>query len=123
MSARARGAGLQRMVVTGLRDGGVHRTCGHTAPAQCYREVPPPSATRPGKCQQLLELARERYVSPYHMAYVCTGLGDDDTAIDFLVRAFEERAGAIYGIKGSFLFTSLHPHPRFRTLLARMNLA
>ena len=38
-------------------------------------------------------------------------------------RAYEERAGGIWGMKGSFLFRSLRPHPRFQALLARMNLA
>jgi eukaryotic-like serine/threonine-protein kinase len=73
--------------------------------------------------RQLEELSRERYVSPYHMAYVYTGLGESDRAIDFLERAYAERAGSVYGIKGSFLFTSLHSHPRFIGLLRKMNLA
>lgn len=73
--------------------------------------------------QQLEELSRKRYVSPYHFAYVYTGLGEKETAIDWLERAFEERASGIYGIKGSFLFTSLRSHPRFTTLLRKMNLA
>ncbi len=73
--------------------------------------------------RHLEELSRRQYVSPYHMAYVHTGLGEQDTAIDWLERAFEERAGAVYGIKGSFLFTSLRSHPRFTALLKKMNLA
>ena len=73
--------------------------------------------------RQLQELSRERYVSPYHLAYVYTGLGEQDEAIACLERAFEERAGMTYGLKGSFLFTPLRLHPRFRALLARMNLA
>jgi hypothetical protein len=42
--------------------------------------------------------------------------------MDLLERAFEQRAGAIYGIKGSFLFEPLRAHPRFQALLARLNL-
>ncbi|HEU5303735.1 MAG TPA: hypothetical protein VFU40_03740, partial [Gemmatimonadales bacterium] len=72
--------------------------------------------------RQLERLSQERYVSPYHMAYVYTGLGEADRAMDFLERAYEERAGSVYGIKGSFLFTSLHSHPRFIALLRKMNL-
>jgi serine/threonine-protein kinase len=72
--------------------------------------------------RRLEEMSRERYVSPYHMAYVYTGLGEDDTAIGCLERAYEERGGSVYGVKGSFLFTTLRPHPRFRALLAKMNL-
>ena len=40
-----------------------------------------------------------------------------------LEQAYEERAGSVYGIKGSFLFTALHSHPRFMALLRKMNLA
>ncbi|HEU5185673.1 MAG TPA: protein kinase [Gemmatimonadaceae bacterium] len=83
-----------------------------------------------GKVQQareilgrLEELAKQRYVSPYHMAYVYTGLSEPDEAIDWLERAYEERAGGVYGIKGSFLFRSLQPHARFQALLRKMNLA
>src|SRR2546425_436820 len=72
--------------------------------------------------QQLEELSRQRYVSPYHMAYIHAGLGQQDTAIDWLERAYKERAGAVYGIKGSFLFTTLHSHPRFVALLRKMHL-
>jgi adenylate cyclase len=73
--------------------------------------------------QRLDELKKQRYVSPYHMAYVYTGLGDLDQAMDWLERAYEERAGALFGVKGSFLFTSLRSHPRFQALLRKMNLA
>jgi tetratricopeptide (TPR) repeat protein len=72
---------------------------------------------------ELERLAREQYVSPYHFAYVYTGLGEHDAAIDWLERAYEGRAGSVYGIKGSFLFTDLRGHPRFLALLRKMNLA
>jgi len=68
-------------------------------------------------------LAKTRYVTPYHFAYLYTGLGDADRAIDYLEEAYAARAGAIYGIKGSFLFASLRTHPRFVALLQKMNLA
>ena len=72
---------------------------------------------------ELNRLAGEKYVSPYHFAYVYTGLGEYDAAIDWLERAFLQRAGSIYGIKGSFLFVALREHPRFVKLLRKMNLA
>jgi adenylate cyclase len=72
--------------------------------------------------RQLEEMSRDRYVSPYHMAYVYTGLGEHDAAIACLERAYEEKGGSVYGVKGSFLFTTLRPHPRFQALLAKMNL-
>ena len=73
--------------------------------------------------EKLRDAAKTSYVAPYPFAYVYTGLGEQDAAMDWLEKAYEERAGAIYGIKGSFLFTSLHGHPRFQALLAKMNLA
>lgn len=71
---------------------------------------------------QLRRAAQERYVSPYHFAYVHTGLGEQDVAMDWLERAYRERAGAVYGIRGSFLFASLRSHPRFVELLRRMGM-
>jgi tetratricopeptide (TPR) repeat protein len=72
--------------------------------------------------QQLHDRSTREFVSPYHFAYIHAGLGEADTAIDYLERAFEQRSGAVYGIKGSFLFDNLRTHPRFVSLLERMNL-
>ena len=70
----------------------------------------------------LEEAARHRFVAPYHLAYVYTGLGQQERAMDCLEEAFEQRAGSIYGIRGSFLFAPLRGNPRFTALLRRMNL-
>jgi serine/threonine-protein kinase len=71
---------------------------------------------------RLQALAATQYVAAYHLAHVHTGLGEQDAAIDCLERAFEQRSGGIYGVKGSYLFASLRGHPRFQALLRRMNL-
>ncbi len=82
---------------------------------------------RHGEAREILArleaMSRQRYVSPYHLAYVYTGLGEQERAMDWLERAYEERAGGVYGIKASFLFTALRGHPRFTALLRKMNLA
>lgn len=70
----------------------------------------------------LEEQAHTMYVPPYHIAYVHVGLGDYDRAMDYLERAWEERGGGLYNVKGSFLLTSLRGHPRFEALLERMGL-
>jgi TolB-like protein/Flp pilus assembly protein TadD len=79
------------------------------------------------RARQILDEMHDRstreFISPYHFAYVYAGLGEADAAIDCLERAFERRSGAIYGIKGSFLFRNLRDHPRFKSLLRRMNLS
>lgn len=72
--------------------------------------------------RELEARARNGYVSPYHFAYVYTGLGEFDQAMDWLERAVAERTGPAYGIKGSFLLTRLQTHPRFRALLRQMKL-
>lgn len=71
---------------------------------------------------RLEDRARASYVSPYHFAYVHTGLGEYDEAIRLLERAYDERAGAVHGLKGSFLFRPLRTHPRFLALLGKMNM-
>ena len=73
--------------------------------------------------EELHTRARTEYVSPYHFAYVYTGLGETERALDWLERAVEKRTGPTYGIGGSFLLAPLRPHPRFQALLRGMKLA
>ena len=73
--------------------------------------------------RRLDEAGRTGYVTPYYRAYVHTGLGEHDQAIDCLEQALAERSGGLYGIKASFLFEPLRGHPRFTALLKRLNLA
>jgi TolB-like protein/Tfp pilus assembly protein PilF len=80
------------------------------------------------KAREILGELEERraagaFVSPYHIAYVYTGLRDSDRAMDLLERAVAERTGPAYSIKGSFLLAPLRNHPRFRALLRQMKLA
>jgi TolB-like protein/Tfp pilus assembly protein PilF len=67
--------------------------------------------------------ATTTFVSPYHFAYVYTGLGDFDRAMDLLEQAVGTRTGPTYSIKGSFLLRPLRASPRFQALLKQMNLA
>jgi serine/threonine protein kinase/tetratricopeptide (TPR) repeat protein len=73
--------------------------------------------------RDLEALATTSFVSPYHLAYVYTGLGEHERAMDLLEHAVATRTGATYGIKGSFLFLPLQTHPRFVALLRGMGLA
>lgn len=72
--------------------------------------------------RELEERAQRTFLSPYHLAYVYTGLGEVDQAMNLLERAVTDRTGATYSIKGSFLFAPLRPHPRFHALMRTMNL-
>jgi len=71
---------------------------------------------------ELHQRAETSYVSPYHFAYVHTGLGETEVALDWLERAVAERTGPVYGIRTSFLLAPLREHPRFQALLRHMNL-
>ncbi|HKR08664.1 MAG TPA: tetratricopeptide repeat protein [Gemmatimonadaceae bacterium] len=72
--------------------------------------------------RQLEEYARDKFVSPYHFAYVYIGLGEPDRALDYLEKAVMQRTGPAYTIKSSFLLTPLQNHPRFHALLREMKL-
>ncbi len=76
-----------------------------------------------GVLRKLEDPSRPVPPSPYQLAYVSTGLGDTERAMDCLERAFERGGGPMYGIKGSFLFEPLRNHPRFTALLKKMRLA
>ncbi|HUK63578.1 MAG TPA: hypothetical protein VLV15_09595, partial [Dongiaceae bacterium] len=71
--------------------------------------------------RQLEDPTRATPVSPYLLAYVHTGLGDHERALDCLEEAYRRGIGPLYGIKGSFLMAPLRHHPRFLALLKRMN--
>ena len=72
--------------------------------------------------RDLEERAKTSFVSPYHLAYVHTRLGEHDRAIDLLTDAKRTRTGPTFGIGGSFLFAPLREHPRFQALLREMGL-
>jgi adenylate cyclase len=70
--------------------------------------------------RQLEQRAAAAFVSPYHLAFVHTGLGEHDRAIDLLHAALDEGTGSVHGIRGSFLFAPLREHPRFAGLIERL---
>ena len=74
-------------------------------------------------CDSWRSCRGKRYVSPYHWRTSTPGWASRIRRSRSWSEAYEERAGNVYGIKGSFLFTSLKEHPRFQALLAKMNLA
>ena len=69
---------------------------------------------------QLLARSRERYLPSYWIALLYTGLGEVDTALDWLERAFEERSSWLVWINVEPRFDRLRAAPRFGDLLRRM---
>jgi len=72
--------------------------------------------------RRLEERSREEYVTPYYFAYVLTGLGEYDKAMDNLEQCLVDHSGGLYGLKASFLFAPLRGHPRFEALLRTLHL-
>ena len=70
----------------------------------------------------LLALARQRYVSSLYVAAVFIGLGDRDGAFEWLGRACDERASMLGTLQVDPGFDSLRSDPRFAALLARAGL-
>jgi TolB-like protein/DNA-binding winged helix-turn-helix (wHTH) protein/Tfp pilus assembly protein PilF len=63
-----------------------------------------------------------RYISPFLIASFHTGLGNFEQALDWLEKAFDERAANVVFIGVDPSFDPLRAHPRFQALLARIGL-
>jgi TolB-like protein/Tfp pilus assembly protein PilF len=69
------------------------------------------------------ELAKHRYISPYHFAIIYTGLGDKDRAFECLENAFDDGVQEMPHLHSRPMWDSLRSDPRYTALLRRMNLA
>ncbi|MGH7638870.1 MAG: protein kinase domain-containing protein, partial [Gemmatimonadaceae bacterium] len=70
---------------------------------------------------ELITLSRTTHVQPTAFAHVYMGLGDLDTAIDWLEKGYEGRDGDMVLLNAYPAWDPLRSHPRFRRLLERMN--
>jgi tetratricopeptide (TPR) repeat protein len=74
----------------------------------------------------LLDLERKLKAtpsSPYTMATIYAGLGENDKAFEFLEKAYSEKSlGISSALKSDLLLDSLRPDPRFQSLLRGMAL-
>jgi DNA-binding winged helix-turn-helix (wHTH) protein/TolB-like protein/Flp pilus assembly protein TadD len=71
---------------------------------------------------ELHEASKRSYASPYDLAVLYTGLGDQDKALQQLKRALDERSGWIINLKVEPQFDSLRRDPRYAELLSNLNL-
>jgi len=69
---------------------------------------------------ELLELSKERYVSPYHVAIACNGLNEPAEAIARLERGFEEHDPMMVFLYVEPKWRNLRGEPRMVRLLKRM---
>jgi tetratricopeptide (TPR) repeat protein len=70
----------------------------------------------------LQQLRGQRYVSPYTVAAIYAGLGDDEQAFKWLERAAEERDIWLMNLKVDPVFAKLRSNQQFSDLLARIRL-
>ncbi len=71
--------------------------------------------------QKLLEEYGD--LAAYQQAQIFASWGETDTALDWLERAYEQRDPGILNIKPDMAFVTLSEHPRFTSILQKMNLA
>jgi len=69
---------------------------------------------------QLMEQSKRRYVSPFYMAIVYAGLGENDQALDWIEKAYKDRSNAIVFAKVDPQLDTLRSTPRFQSLLHRL---
>jgi hypothetical protein len=81
---------------------------------------------RKAEAQQVLndleQLQSQRYVSPYTVAAIYAGLGDQDHAFKWLEKAIEERDVWLMNLKVDPVFGKLRTSRKFSDLLARIRL-
>jgi len=71
---------------------------------------------------ELLELSKQRYVSPFLIAWIYSGLGKKDQAFEWLDEAYEEHNSSLIFLKVDPMLDSLRSDPRFTVLLNKMDL-
>jgi TolB-like protein/DNA-binding winged helix-turn-helix (wHTH) protein/tetratricopeptide (TPR) repeat protein len=71
---------------------------------------------------QLLEQSKKQYVSPFYVSIVYAGLHENEKAMDWLEKAYEDRSNAIIFVKVDPDFDGLRSNPRFQALLRRLAL-
>jgi hypothetical protein len=73
----------------------------------------------------VLELEEKRendYVSPVELATLHVGLGNTESAIDWMQRAYEERRGWMAYLNVHPILDPVRDNPRFQALVAKMRL-
>jgi tetratricopeptide (TPR) repeat protein len=73
--------------------------------------------------RRLQELSKQRYIDPAAMATIYIGLGQNEEALTWLERAYEQRGSyLILFLNVDPVYDPLRDDPRFQDLLRRMNL-
>src|SRR3989442_1149330 len=71
---------------------------------------------------ELQELASQKYVSAYFRVLIYTALGEQDQALEWLEKAYEERSEWLVWLKVDPKLDRLRSDPRFTSLVQRVGL-
>ena len=71
--------------------------------------------------EELNQLGRRRFVTPFCQALVYLGLGENSRAIDWLEKAYEGRSVWVAWLKVEPMYDPLRSDPRFQALYKKMN--
>jgi len=84
------------------------------------------TAGRSKKAVQILDgltkLAKQKYVAPYFFAGIHVGLGEDDRAVEYLEKSYEEHSHWLIYLHIDPSMDSLRSNPRFQELLQGVGL-
>ena len=100
-------------------------TGGHTLPLSALGHayaVSGRSAEAREVIEALMALAAESYVSPYNVATVYAGLGEDDEVFAWLEEAYDERSRSLAWLNVAREYDRLRADPRFESLVRRIGL-
>lgn len=71
---------------------------------------------------ELIELSKKVYVSPFYVSIIYLGLGENEKAMDWLEKAYDDRSNAIIFLKVDPDFDALRTNPRLQTMLRKLAL-
>lgn len=72
--------------------------------------------------ERMAEQSKDRYVPPMHIAMLYAHAEENDRALDWLERAYEEHDPKLISVGVEPDWESLHSSPRFQQLLRRFSL-
>ena len=72
--------------------------------------------------ERMIALSKERYVSPFQLAWFYVGLGEKDQALDNFEKAYTDRDSMMPYLRTFPLFDSMRSEPRYKALLKKMGL-
>jgi len=70
----------------------------------------------------LTQLKKQKYVAPYFFAGIHVGLGEDDRALEYLEKSYEEHSHWLIYLHIDPSMDGLRSNPRFQDLLRRVGL-